>query len=110
MIGKLRYRATLNIYTNAKNSIGVMIRTLASATDIYIGFDESMSGENNSNGALMSIPSLLAYGHDIDLADVKHNDELVFDGITYRIIGVIKYKKRGYIYLNLQGNDAGQTR
>lgn len=107
MIGRLKYYATLKIYTTSKNSTGVVSKGVASSSNIFIGITESMSTERTQGGALMSVPQTQAFGHYNDLCIAKHNDEIEVNGTTYRIVGTMRNKRDGYIYLNLIANDAG---
>ena len=105
-IGEMRYYVTVKTYTQSKNAAGSSQRTLSKTLYYFVAIKEEKVSEKLVSGIAEGEKGISV--EMVRVAEtIKAGDELIYNGITYRIdsISMDHFKNRTYIYG--KANDRG---
>ena len=97
-IGEMRYYVTIKTYTQAKNAEGVAARVLNKTLNYFVALKEVNGSEKLKYGIALGDKRITVEMVKI-VESVSDGDELIYNGITYRIdsIEMDNFKNRTYV-------------
>lgn len=103
-IGEMRYYITIKTYTQAKNADGVAVRTLNETLYYFAAIKEMSGAEKLRNGIALGDERISVEMVKV-VEDINNGDELIYNGITYRIDSINTDYFKNRTYLNGKATD-----
>ena len=103
-IGEMRYFITIKTYTQSKNAEGVAARSLSKTLYYFASVKELSGSEKLRNGIALGDKRISVEMVKVFEA-INNGDELVYNGITYRIDSINTDHFKNRTYLNGKATD-----
>ena len=105
-VGEMRYYIAIKTYTQAKNADGAAARILNKTLYYFVSIKELSGSEKLRNGIALGDKRISAEMVKT-VEEIQDGDELIYNGITYRIDSIEMDNFKNRTYINAKATDRG---
>ncbi len=105
-IGEMRYYITIKTYAQSKNAEGVSVRSLNKTLYYFASIKELSGSEKLRNGIALGDKRISAEMVKT-IETIQDGDELIYNGVTYRIDSIEMDNFKNRTYINAKATDRG---